>query len=333
MRAITVRVTVTALLFAVALMGAGCSEVKESAEAPPETPSVASVSPQAAAAAARASEAIAAINARVAEYPASFTEEQAVAAVLAFDPTAIGAHVVPAPSVRGPDPSARLYYTFVQVTPNRGYVVEGRSGNVTEVWGRVPGSVVLEGAELSAPLDEEGARRVAKAFLSRVRPGFEYLTPTEWGERWYVQDPEQFGFGWELVDGAGIGLGDRVRVSIDRNTGDAVKYVSQEGGPISISTTPTISADEAVRAVLGDADSTGASAYLHYVGYPFPYERLIWSVSIMSGPVADRITGRQPGIASPVVIDIDAHTGEYITVGDTSPPGSAPPMSGISGDY
>ncbi|MBU4556855.1 MAG: hypothetical protein KJ747_08300 [Actinobacteria bacterium] len=309
MRNVAVRVGVSVIVLAALIAGAGCTRQSSADITQPSTSAQAEApSPEAV----RASQAIAALNARVAEYPADFTDEQAVATVLAFDPTATGAHVLPAPSARGPDPSARLEYTFVQVTPSRGYVVEGRSGNVTEVWGRVPASVVLDGSEISVPLSKDEARALAEEFLTRVRPGFEYLTPTDWGENWYVQEPDEFGFGWELVDAIGTNLGDRVRVSIDRTTGEAVQYVSQEGGPISISTTPSISAEEAMQSVLGHSDTAGVRAHLRYVGYPFPYERLSWLVDIPPGPDRNRITGRSPDIASPVVVEVDAHTGAVV---------------------
>lgn len=309
MRNIAARVSLSVVVLAALIAGAGCTRQSSADVTQAPTPPVAeSPSPEAA----RASQAIAALNARVAEYPSGFSNEQAIATVLAFDPTATGGRVIPAPSARGPDPSARLEYTFVQVTPGRGYVVEGRSGNVTEVWGRVPASVVLDGAEISAPLTKDEARALAEEFLTRVRPGFEYLTPSDWGENWYVQEPDEFGFGWELVDAIGTNLGDRVRVSIDRNTGEAVQYVSQEGGPISISTTPSISAEEAMVSVLGHSDTAGVRAYLRYKGYPFPDERLSWLVDIPSGPDANRITGRSPDIASPVVVEVDAHTGAVV---------------------
>lgn len=192
----------------------------------------------------------AALNDRVAAPPESVTPEAALRAAEAFDPSASGLRIVERTVRRSGDPRIPESFYQVQAADGRVFIVEQTSGNVVEVWGAVPlSSVGGDAASISMPLSRAEALEVATAFLRRVRPGFEYMAPSTDVFAWDAEDAKRFNFAWELIDENGFALRDKVRLSVDPDTGAIHRFHSAEGQPVGFPTRPTLSAEEAFEAV------------------------------------------------------------------------------------
>lgn len=238
----------------------------------------------------------AAMNARIESWPTTVTPQDAFLAVQAFDPSASGLRIDKHISPRSRDP--KLAHAFYQVATDDGrvFIVEQTSGNVTEVWGRIPlAAAVDDTSTVSPPLSEDDALALAQMFLAQVRPGFEFMTPYPEAAIMAGDDPSWFQFGWALIDENGLRLRDEVRISVDPQSGTLRNYRSVEGWRIDFPTAPSLTATEAMAAA-GISEGSTMRPELLLVRTPGK-SHLAWIFG-----------GRQGGWVSWV----DAHTGEVL---------------------